>query len=78
MSETAVHAAHGMGVDDLAVVSRQLAVLRRKWGGDYCVGHDAEHGWWATRYGRIGHIIAAGEPGELDYRLTDELGPGAP
>jgi hypothetical protein len=46
-----------------------LQALRRDWGEAYLIGRDAEHGWWASRRGRVGMLIAAAGPEELRAKI---------
>jgi hypothetical protein len=71
MEEASPQAAQGKdSFADLVAVSRALEVLRANWGGQYGVGYDAGHGYWATRHGVIGHIITADDPDELDRLIA--------
>jgi hypothetical protein len=51
-------------------------VLQLIWDDGYLIGHDDEHGWWASRRGVTGHIITANSPEELGQMLGDDFGPG--
>jgi hypothetical protein len=55
------------------MVDAQLEVLRTKWDAFYLVGFDRERGWWATRLGRIGSLLTAPRPGELDAAITGDM-----
>jgi hypothetical protein len=54
---------------------QELAVLQLNWGEAYLIGHDDEHGWWASRRDEIGGLITETGPDELvaairaDYTL---------
>ena len=52
-----------------------LEALRLDWGGLYMIGHDEEHGWWAARHGRIGHVITGDGPDELQAAIAGDHGP---
>jgi hypothetical protein len=73
MGEAAPQAAGGAGTEDIA---RVLGVLRLLWDDEYLIGHNDEHGWWASRRGVIGHILTASSPEELGQMLGDDFGPG--
>jgi hypothetical protein len=73
--EQAAAGGTGAAEERLAAVSAALEVLRAKWGGHYSFGHDAERGYWATRHGRVGHLLTADEPGELDRLVADDFRP---
>lgn len=72
MDEAAIQAAPGMCPADV----KALEVLRVKWGAYYAIGFDDERGWWASRHGRIGHIILAPSAEILDKEIREEYGPG--
>jgi hypothetical protein len=69
MSEVAPQAASGQADD------QELAALQWNWGEAYLIGHDDEHGWWASRRDQIGALITESGPDELaaairaDYTL---------
>ncbi len=44
---------------------QELAALEWNWGEAYLVGHDEEHGWWASRRDQIGGLITEAGPDEL-------------
>jgi hypothetical protein len=71
MVMAAVQPAGGKTADTQA-----LEALRLKWGGLYAVGYDPDLGWWATRNGQVGSLLAADDPGALDAAITDDYGPG--
>lgn len=71
--EAATQAAGGTGTEETA---KALDVLRLLWEDEYLVGHDDEHGWWASRRGVVGHIITANSPDELGQMIGDDFGPG--
>jgi len=73
MDRAAPQAAGGTGTEDIAKV---LDVLRLLWDDEYLIGHNDEHGWWASRRGVIGHIMTANSPEELGEMLGDDFGPG--
>ena len=73
MSEAAPQAESGTGTEDIAKV---LDVLRLLWNGEYLIGHDDEHGWWASRRGVVGHILTASSPEELGQLIGHDFGPG--
>jgi hypothetical protein len=53
-----------------------LETLEATW-GDFCLlGHDDEHGWWASRNGRTGSLLTSSDLGEMDAEITDDYGPG--
>ena len=56
MDEAAPQAAGGTGTED---ISKALDVLLLLWDDEYLIGHDDEHGWWASRRGVVGHILTA-------------------
>ena len=57
------------------ITEHDLAALRHGRGEAYLVGHDGEHGWWASRRDQIGGLITESGPDELwtailaDYQL---------
>ena len=69
MGEAAPPAASGQAGE------QELAVLQWNWGEAYLIGHDDEHGWWASRRDEIGGLITETGPDELvaairaDYTL---------
>ena len=73
MSEAAPQAAGGLSDVDTA---NSLAVLRLAWGGEYLLGCDPVHGWWAMKHGRIGTLLTAGSAEKLGQLLTDQAGAG--
>jgi hypothetical protein len=73
MGKATAQAAAGMGREE---IDKALDVLRLLWDGEYSVGHDDEHGWWATRDGVIGRIITAAGPEELNEMMAAESGAG--
>lgn len=52
----------------------QLNVMWSVWEDLYLIGYTDEHGWWASRRGRIGHLLTADGPGELGQRLCEDFG----
>lgn len=73
MDEAApAQAAVDMSPDD----ARALEVLRVIWGEYYAVGYDDERGWWASRHGRVGHIIVAPSAEILNKMIREEYGTG--
>jgi hypothetical protein len=52
-----------------------LEALRAEYGDEYMTGFDQRLGWWASRRGRIGHVIAKSSPDELIAVLDAERGP---
>jgi hypothetical protein len=73
MNEAAPQAAGGTGTEDIAKVLDMLSLL---WEDEYMIGHDDEHGWWASRRGVVGHLMTANSPEALGRMLGDDLGPG--
>ena len=73
MDEAARQAAGGTGTAD---IPKALDVLLLLWDDEYLIGHDDEHGWWASRRGVVGHILTANSPEELVQMLGDDFGPG--
>ena len=57
----------------LATISQQLEALRLGWSDCYLIGHDAEHGWWASRRDQIGGLLTAAEPDELRNAIRTDF-----
>jgi hypothetical protein len=74
--EVTMDKAAPQAAEDTTAVSQALEALGLKWNGIYATGYDDERGWWAARNGRIGSLLTAGEPDELDAQITDDFGPG--
>lgn len=72
MTEAAPPAASGTSSEE---TGKALEVLWLLWGDEYDIGFDDEHGWWASRHGVVGHLLTAGDPGELGQMLGDDFGP---
>ena len=75
MDEAAPQAAAGV---DTVEVAKALEVLRLLWEHDYLTGYDDEHGWWASRWGVVGHILTADSPEELGRMIGADFGTTTP
>jgi hypothetical protein len=49
---------------------QELAALQWNWGDAYLIGHDDEHGWWASRRDQIGALITEAGPDELAAAIS--------
>jgi hypothetical protein len=56
-------------------VKQALEALRLEWGNFYLVGHDDEHGWFASRHGRVGGLLEGTGPDELRAAIAADYGP---
>jgi hypothetical protein len=53
--------------------SAVLSALRAEHGEAYLFGYDEPLGWWASRRGQVGDLIAAPMPGELAAAVKADL-----
>jgi hypothetical protein len=56
-------------------VERALEALRLDWGNQYLIGYDEDHGWWASRHGRVGGLLEGTGPDELRAAIAADYGP---
>lgn len=51
-----------------------LDALRLDYGGAYLIGHDDDHGWWASRRDQVGGYLAENTPDELRAAMAADHG----